>query len=475
MISGVRQNPTKSILWKPNSPPQTRFLATTAYEALYGGAAGGGKSDALLMGALRYVHVPRYRALLLRRTFPDLERSLIDKSLQMYPMLPERPEYNKTSHRWDFPSGSQIHFGHLQYETDVQQYQSSEWQYMGFDELTHFTAYQFKYMLSRLRVAIVPGQPDIPVRVRAATNPGGVGAAWVFERYAPWLWQPPGTPELRIWSGPRAKSGETLYYILHDDGREEWVKEKTPETFSRVFVGARATDNPALSPQYIASLNMQDPLTRAQLKDGSWLARAAAGVLFQAGWFKYLDQKPANFSQIVRRWDFAATEPTKEFSDPDWTRGVKMGKTRDNKFVVLDVRSCRKRPAGVEELVTQTAREDGRGVRIDVPDDPGSAGKTVAEHYVSLLAGYDVHAIKETGDKETRARPYSAQVEGGNVYLLRGPWNHEYVTELEAFPTEGIHDDLVDASSGAFVTLQPDAALEILERRLAPFKSSVSA
>lgn len=220
---------------------------------------------------------------------------------------------------------------------------------------------------------------------------------------------------------------------------------------------------------------MQDPLTRAQLKDGSWLARAAAGVMFQARWFKPLDEKPTNFAQIVRRWDFAASEPTKEYPNPDWTRGVKMGKTRDGKFVVLDARGCRKRSAGVEELVVQTAHEDGRGVRIDVPDDPGSAGKTVAEHYVSLLAGYDVHAIKETGDKETRARPYSAQVEAGNVYYLRGPWNHEYLSELEAFPTEGIHDDYVDASTGAFVTLQPDAAMEILERRLAPFKSLVSA
>lgn len=166
------------VLWRPNPGPQTRFLALASYEVAYGGSAGSGKSAALLMGALRFVDRPAYCALLLRRTFPELEKSLIERSFQLYPKAFPGTRYNEQKKVWLFPGGARVYFGHLERDADVHAYQSAEFQYLGFDELTSFTERQYTYMLSRARSAT-----GIPIRIRGATNPGGEGHDWVFKRW----------------------------------------------------------------------------------------------------------------------------------------------------------------------------------------------------------------------------------------------------------------------------------------------------
>lgn len=445
-LSAVAQPPT---LWEPNSKPQERFLQTGAYEALYGGAAGGGKSDALLVGALRHVDKPRYHALLLRREFPELRRTLIKRSLELYPQTAPGARYRQDEATWYFPSGARIEFGHAQHEQDVHKYQGGEFQYLGFDEVTHFTEYQFRYLLSRGRSAVAADGTSIPINVRATTNPGGPGHAWVMARWAPWLWREPGTPEMPQWAGPRAASGQVLHYTLSEDGTETWVPQGTPESFGRVFIGARASDNPNISPEYILSLRGQDAVTRAQLLDGDWLARPSAGSLFKRAWFELVDEAPKEVLVRVRYWDRAATKPHDGNKDPDWTRGVRLSLDKDGIWYVEHVAGVRDQPHMVKRLVKQTAELDGKRCVVGIEQDPGQAGVAEAHDHARELAGWNVRLFRPTGDKVTRAQPVSAQAGAGNVRIVRGQWNAAFLDELEAFP-EGGHDDQVDGLSGAF-------------------------
>lgn len=420
--------PQHEVTWRPNPGPQSKFLASNAFEALYGGAAGGGKSDALLMGALRYVHVPSYRALLLRRTFPELLRSLIPKSFTRYLAIGGRPVMSSQPH-WTFPSGAVIEFGHLQHDHDVHKYQSAEYQYIGFDELTSFTEKQYGYMLSRLRTTA-----DIPCRVRSGTNPGGEGHEWVLKRWSPWL-----DPQ----SDVKAIPGQKLRYVNGPDG-PEW---SDVGTLSRVFYPARVTDNPHLNEGYEEVLKGMDRVSRAQLLEGDWLSRPGAGAYYQRGWFKWLDVRPIGAVARCRRWDLASTE------DGDWTIGARMSLMRDRSVVIEDVVRKRLRPAGVEACVLATAELDGKDVHVVIPEDPGQAGKAQVASYTKMLMGFVVRSIRETGDKVTRQGPFSAQCEAGNVSIVRGAWNEPFLQCLEAFPDPNVHDDDIDAAAGAFTYL----------------------
>ena len=215
-------------------PNQRRFVESGADETLYGGAAGGGKSYVQIIDALLYaLRYPGSKQLVLRRTFPELKRSLIMTSLELYPRQVGR--YNVANHVWTFVNGSRIEFGHLKAESDVTQYMSAEYDVIRFDELTHFTEYMYTYLLSRVR-----GANPFPKQVKSSTNPGSVGHAWVKARFIDL--GPPG--------------------VVH----------KT-ESGSRVFIEARVQDNVFLmesDPGYLMRLKNLPEDTRRALLDGDW-------------------------------------------------------------------------------------------------------------------------------------------------------------------------------------------------------------
>jgi predicted phage terminase large subunit-like protein len=177
------------------------------------------------------------------------------------------------------------------------------------------------------------------------------------------------------------------------------------------------------------------------------------GGLFKLEWFKYIDSVPADDPVVraARGWDTAASE-----GKGDWTRGVKIGETRSGKFVVFPPAGGQLSPDGVDKLILAVARMDGPSVAQREEKEGGAAGKAVVEARAKLLKGHDYAGVVVSGSKVTRSKPFRAQVEAGNVYLVRGEWNAEYTTELCAFPT-GKHDDYVDASGTAFnaVLLEP--------------------
>ena len=166
-----------TIIWRPQ-PQQIIFQQRPEYEALYGGAAGGGKSDALLAEALRQVHISHYRAIIFRKTFPQLSE-LIDRSREIYSAAFPGATYNSTGHFWQFPSGAKIYFGAMQHTKDRTNYQGKRYDFIDFDELTHFTWDEYSYLFSRNR----PNGPGTRCYIRAQANPGGIGHGWVKERF----------------------------------------------------------------------------------------------------------------------------------------------------------------------------------------------------------------------------------------------------------------------------------------------------
>jgi predicted phage terminase large subunit-like protein len=233
-------------------------------------------------------------------------------------------------------------------------------------------------------------------------------------------------------------------------GRLHWTYDTfatgRPET---AIFHARTSDNPFLPPGFTETIRQQyTSILSAQELEGEFLD--SGGTLFMRGWFGIVDHAPQLVGR-VRAWDLAATpKDERRARDPDWTAGVLLGKARDGTRYILDVRRTRGRPQEVEELVRQTAVEDGRGVKILMEQEPGSAGVAVIDHYRrTMLSGYNFQGERSTGSKADRAQPVAAQAEGGAVKLLRGAWNRDLLDELEAFPF-GTHDDMVDALTLAF-------------------------
>lgn len=176
----------------------------------------------------------------------------------------------------------------------------------------------------------------------------------------------------------------------------------------------------------------------------------AMGSFFKLAQIRIMDHcVPAH--PCVRRWDFAASKPNGH-NDPDWTVGVKMQRNRDDSYTIMDVVRFRGLPDEVEHVIQGVASQDGGGVSIVLPQDPGQAGIYQVRYLTKQLSGYRVHSVRETGSKTRRADPFAAQINSGNVTLLRGAWNQSFLEELQAFPY-GRHDDQIDAASGAFAQL----------------------
>lgn len=196
---------------------------------------------------------------------------------------------------------------------------------------------------------------------------------------------------------------------------------------------------------------------RSAIGERDWSAlyqqspRPFEGSLFKVGQIGTLDTSPATGTRIVRAWDLAATAQTGT-RDPDWTVGVKLARLPDDRFVVLDVVRLRGGPDEVEAAIVNIATQDGKNVRISLPQDPGQAGKQQVLYLTRKLVGHTVESSPETGDKSTRAAPVASQVNVGNVSIVRAPWNRAFLDEMSGFP-DASHDDQVDALSRAFAML----------------------
>ncbi len=479
--------------WAPQPGPQELFFDVDADETLFGGAAGGGKSSAIIALPSKYLGASGFRGLVLRRSTPQLA-GLIDEAKDIYlrgrdglfgPIAPAPKGRFREDKGWLIINDdrARVWFGHCHDRDDWDIYHGQAFDLICFDELVQFELEQYLEIKSRLRGS----SHGIRRRVVATTNPpkpNEPGAAWVKERWAPWLdkackvedWEEVddtgavvcgyGLPDR--WDGgrevPPAPSGMILY-VAKVRGTDRFSTEPFAwngvDASTRVFIRSLVTDNPALlkaTPNYLATLRDNNPVRAAQLERGDWDVQYGEGTIFKRDWFEVVDERPAVATR-VRAWDLAATEPTQKNPDPDWTRGIEVSLAADGYYYVEDLSSLRSNPGDVRHRVKSVAKSDGKEVKVVLPIDPGQAAKDQVVAYAQDLDGYQISYRKPIADKVTRASPAAAQANPhstggryGRFRVVRGHWNEEFFRELEAFPT-GAKDDIVDAFSDAHAEL----------------------
>ncbi|MBE5937696.1 MAG: Terminase-like family protein [Lachnospiraceae bacterium] len=285
----------QKVIWKPQLK-QALFMSRPEYECLYGGAAGGGKSDALLCEALRQVHIPNYRGIIFRRTYPQLE-GLITRSHELYKRAFPLATYNTSDKVWKFKSGARIFFGYMQYEKDWVNYQGKAYDFVGFDELTHFTYKQYMNLMGRNR----PTGSGTRVYIRATANPGGVGHGWVKNRF--------------IDAAPAKTPIKSEYEVISPTGIIKLLRK-------RIYIPATVFDNKKLlenDPNYLANLAALPEAEKNAMLYGDW--NTFVGKVFKEfvdAPEHYVDQKwthviepfavPAHW-RILRGFDFGYAKP----------------------------------------------------------------------------------------------------------------------------------------------------------------------
>ena len=300
------------------------------------------------------------------------------------------------------------------------------------------------------RITIVPAEHGIALRVaRAELGEGSQinarGATGTFEKPA----RPARDLSLRIESlqapqlsiDARGGTGAPGFAGLDGGNGEEW---------EHLCLPAIQPDGSALWPEKhsIERLRvMEDAAPYVFSGQYRQLPSPPAGGFFKPDRIEIVDALPAEFIKEVRAWDLAASE-----NEGDWTAGPRMLKTKENMIYIVDMVRGRWGPDGVENTIKQTAQMDGKSVSIRLPQDPGQAGKSQAKNFITMLSGFNVKAETVSGDKITRAQPFAAQVNIGNVKMLRGDWNKALIEELRNFPN-GTHDDQVDGCSDGFTEL----------------------
>lgn len=427
-------------------PRQEIFLSSPADIVIFGGAAGGGKTWALLLEPLRHIQNKDFGAVIFRRTIPEVtkEGGMWDESGKLYPLLGARS--NENEHQYVFPAGSRVTFAHLQHAKNLSDWRGAQVPLIEFDQLETFEESMFFYLLSRNRSTC-----GVAPYVRATANPE---PGWLAN-FLDWWISDDGYADLDRVGAIRwfIRQGETIHWADTAQELQEHYPGSLPKSVT--FILSTVYDNQILlekDPGYLANLMALSNVDRERLlgdpkRGGNWKIVPAAGKVFNREWFEIVDAVPAG-GREVRFWDLAATEKKFAKDDPDHTAGVKAKRVGGMTYI-LDCIDDQLDPARTDATMRNTASQDGKACAIRFEMEGGASGKRDMRTIVTMLAGYDVRGVRPQGDKLTRAKGLAAQSLAGNVKLLRGPWNERWLNHMHSIP-DGDHDDIMDASSGAY-------------------------
>jgi predicted phage terminase large subunit-like protein len=445
-----------ALIIKPQPGPQEKGLKTKADISIMGGAAGVGKTFALILETLRHIDNPQFGAVIFMRTSNLItnQGSLWDKTLQIYPQFKAKPRESRQYLDWTFPSGARIKFSGMELEQSALDWKGAEIPLTGWDQLEAFTEFQFWYLLSRSR-----SMCGVKPYVRATCNPDP--DSFLATLLSWWI----GDDGYAI----PERSGVIRWFvrlndeIYWDDSRDAVIaqmvelgcdsREVLPKSLT--FIPGSIYDNKILlekDPGYLANLKALPYVEQERLLGGNWKVRPAAGKIFNRADVEIIDAAPAE-GPTVRAWDKASTPQTNKSggeNKKDRTAGVKMRRHGDY-FFILDCVADRWNAVDRDKVIKQTARIDGKSCDVFTEQEGGSGGKKDAEDTIRQLAGWSVSAETSSGPKLLRWRAFASQWKAGNVKIVKGRWNEMLLSELHsADGKDGRIDDIVDACACAF-------------------------
>jgi len=473
----------------PNLGPQSDFLSTAADVAIYGGAAGGGKSYGLLMDVVRGVYKPGFNAVIFRRKRGNLSEIWGDAQDLYGEAFPEAEFLHSRPYRVRFPSGATLKLMHLHKEENKEDHKGAQYDFIGFDELTEFTQSQFSYLLTRNRTT----NDGVTPWVRATTNPKK--NSWVRQWVDPYI-DDDGFPI-------EEKCGEIMHFTADDDGDIRWVSSDwskkvegsdsiivRPTSFT--FIAATLEDNPELlekNPNYASQLHNQSRVVRMQLLRGNWDAEQRGGPFKHHSIQTKKREELPDLTGEVRYWDLADTEPHPDNPEPCHTAGLRVAviermwtvcmfdgdeedepcyfweqgrrdgecprcgrETLDSQtrevVIVTGADWFRLSGSKKRERMQRVARSDGTGVTIGVEQEPGATGKESARDYEEEVFGPEYHVVSDrpTGKKENRIASVTGHAEQGRLWVVDAPWSRDFIDALEALDPK----DVADALAGGY-------------------------
>jgi predicted phage terminase large subunit-like protein len=444
--------PVQQIDIRPQAGPQEAFLSTPADIAIYGGAAGSGKSYGLLLDALRYITtVPGFGATIFRRTTPQItsQGGLWATASELYPLI--GAVSNSSDLKWIFPPyRNTVKFAHLEYDRHVYDYQGAQIPAIFFDELTHFTENQFWYLLSRNR-SVCGVRPYI----RATTNPDP--ESWVAKLIEWWIDQDTGFPIPE-------RAGVIRWFVrinnvlIWGDTAEE-LREKYPDVpelspRSLTFIPAKLTDNPALTskdPQYRANLMALPYVEMMRLLHGNWKVRPTAGDVFHREWFTHTFT-PELFGdgwQIkIQSWDTAFKVPKKKknggTTDPDFSVCHTIGMTPAGYFDIDRWKGQVEYPTLLQTAINQFEQHRPHLVLVEDKASGQSLIQSLKQsgHRIPVVA---ILPLPDAG-KRARAEAMTPIFRAGLFHVPETAyWASDFIETMIAFPDDSVHDDDVDA------------------------------
>jgi predicted phage terminase large subunit-like protein len=464
----------KPIVLGPCSEKQRLVLQDSTTDVLLiGGGAGGGKTYLALLKALKFCQDPAARVLIVRLSYPAIKAigGLVDESQHIYNLF--GAEWKVQPLEWHFPNGAQVKFVAMPANrAEVQGWQATN---IIVDEGAEFQLEDIIALKERIRGPRYKGKLGMTITCNPNRN------SFLF----PWVEYcldsdtgvpKPGTEDIVryfIVVAGKVRWGDSIDQLWEEHGMPAGLNrdpEKGKITFmptSFRFIPMDIYANPVLlknNPGYLANLLSGTRVSQLRFLHGSWTAVPEGSSVFNREWVKIVDHPPVEVSQRVRSWDLAHSVPSETYPNPDWTAGVKMSRTKYGGYCIEDVVRDRRLTDGVVKMIIDTAQQkDGTDVMVTIPRDNGG-GKAASQFFLRAFAEAGMHVrgvpISGHSSKMQRFLPFCTLAEAGLVTMVRGPWNDDFLTELEYFDgSKTIKDDQVDATSDAFNTLAKQTTL----------------
>lgn len=424
-------------------PKQEEFILADQTVVIYGGAAGSGKSEAVVLDQLQHINDPNYESIAFRRTTKSLTGAggIFHKFGKVYHKLGAIS--NKQELSYTFPSGAKARCGHLEHgqRTAEANHAGLEYSKIYMEELQTFDKESFMFMISRLR-----SNADMPAQIKCTCNPAA------REQVGGWIWEFLEGFYIDEYGYPiQENSGKTRYFITDDNGQLHFAEHpdflkarfgNEVDPVSMTFISALIIDNEplcVLQPNYLKGLKNLNRIERERLLFACWDVSPEGSTYFKREWCNFIDRKDMpKLTKAIRCWDLAASVPSETNPNPDSTASVLMGLGEDGNVYIMNAMEFQMRPSGVLENILERAEMDGKNIPIGIPLDPAAAGKIAFDHYAKplILRGYKVKKLKTRLGKLQRFLGFSNAAENGMVYIIKGDWNDKFVKQLEFFDPE---------------------------------------